>query len=195
VGEIGFFGFGLTVVSSTGIVPPGAAEIQVNPSADERLARLTFSSPQFNVPSGAAYQILIFYSVDPHPIIDGFDLEMFSFSPVFPGFAQVDTRLCLGQAYSPLCQTDVVLSVNHTGITSDLFDSASFPPQALIGVENKVTLDAQSGGSADFDSFSNTFHTIPEPSTWLLAVSAAAAMRVFRKRQRTAFNRRRSRNA
>jgi hypothetical protein len=81
-----------------------------------------FSSPAFSVPAGARFEILISYTVDPHPIIDFAELDMFTFTPVFPGFAQIAERLCFEQDYSPDCVTSATLSVNHQGITSQTSD-------------------------------------------------------------------------
>ena len=91
-------------------------------------------------------------------------------SPVFPGEARVDTEVCPGSTF-PCPSPVLTLFVRDNGVIHKLTDSVDIsPPEVVMGVRNTFTLQAN-GASADFDSFDNRIHVVPEPGTALTALA------------------------
>jgi hypothetical protein len=184
--EIGFSDFSFSViVSGGGAVPIGASDITVTPTLVGDQAILAFASSGFSVTGSGFVTYLLAYSIDPHPILGGFDDFLIADSPTFPGLASITTDLCLGALFIEGCSepgTPESLRVFHNGITSQLTDGVTFPPLALIGVRNTIELQAN-GANADFLGFSNgVTSTVPEPGSWLLIGSGLLGARLFRRR-------------
>jgi len=188
--DVTVFSFQFISTGFGGATLATANNIQVTPvfvgGAD---ARLTFVSDLFNVATGQRALYEINYQADPHPIIDSFDDEMVTFTPVAPGSARIDTSLCIGNLFAgSACNppgTASTVSVFHLGIPpGQLTSGITFAPVALLGVRNRIDLDAIRGGSADFRSFSNTIGTtLPEPGSILLFSSGLAIIWIQRRRR------------
>jgi hypothetical protein len=183
--EVAFSGFNFAVVSAGGgAIPIAASDIVVTPTAAGLASSLTFASTGFSV-SGtefATYQVG--YTIDPHPILSGFEDVLDVSSPVFPGLVSITTDLCLGSAFTGTSclfpgVTDAV-QVFHNGIAAQLVDNTTFTPLALVGLLNTIALQAN-GASADFDRVTNTVSIVPEPTTWLLIGSGLLCSRLLRR--------------
>jgi hypothetical protein len=184
VGPINFFNFGFaTAAMSGGAVPVDATEITVSPVTAPDSYGLNYASTGFQVSTGQFIQYLLTYTSDPQPpIIHGFAMQMFVDGPVFPGEATVASEECLGFAFSgaTCAGSTVSQSVFDNGITSSLTSVQSFPPVDTLGDRTTITLDASSGGSAEFTSFSESVLT-PEPAPGPL-VGAALFVLAWRSR-------------
>jgi hypothetical protein len=188
VGGIGFGDFAFSVVDVGGNATPiTASDILVTPSSVGSTRSLTFSSPGFSVVGDEFVTYRLAYASDPHPIIRGFRDALDAESPTAPGFVTITTNLCLGGVFDELnClppATPAFVSVFHAGTTSDLVDSVSFAPLALLGVINTIELRAN-GANADFTSFTNSEDIVPEPTTWMLIGSGLSAIGLLRARGR-----------
>ena len=174
VGSLAFTDFAFSTVSSSGgAVAVTAAGITVTPVIVGAKAGLNYASAGFGVTAGQSIQYLLAYAIDDPPIIHGFELEMFTDSPVFPGIAQIDSLQCVGAVFlGTSCPgTTVLNSVFDNGATVSHLDTEFFGPAITVGNRTTITLDATSGGSANFESF-NGLAIVPEPgSFWLIAGS------------------------
>ena len=186
--EVAFNGFSFAVVSAGGgAIPIATSEIVVTPTPAGFASSLTFASTGFSVSGAEFVTYQIGYTIDPHPILSGFEDVLDVSSPVFPGLVSITTELCLGAAFTGTSclfpgVTDAV-EVFHNGIVAQLVDSTTFMPLALVGVLNTIDLQAN-GASADFASVTNTVTIVPEPATWLLIGSGLLCSRLLRRRAR-----------
>jgi MYXO-CTERM domain-containing protein len=187
--EVAFFDFDFAVLASGGgATPIGASDILVTPTFAYPLRSLEFSSAGFTVTGTESVSYLVVYSVDPHPILYGFALDMEAFSPVAPGVATVTADICIGAAFggtllAPTCgATADSLTVTHDGITPILSAASSFgAPVADVGVRSTISL-AANGASADFTSFTTSL--VPEPGFLWLAGAGALGLLSRRRRPR-----------
>ncbi len=186
IDEIGFSNFNFSVLSAGGGADPiPASAILVTPTLNGENGSLTFSSAGFSVTGSQFVTYLLGYSIDPHPIIRGFDDELDVDGPTFPGSASVTTDLCLLATFTgDLCLPPGVpasLNVFDNGVTAQLSDAVGFTPLAVIGVRNTIDLHAN-GANADFTSLTNSAVEVPEPAAWLLVSSGLLGLLVRRRR-------------
>lgn len=184
--EVAFNGFTFAVTSAGGgATPIAASDIVITPTAAGFASSLTFASTGFSVTGAEFVTYQIGYTIDPHPILSGFEDVLDASSPVFPGLASITTDLCVGAAFTGTsCLFPGVpdaVQVFHNGIVTQLVDSTTFTPVALLGVLNTIELQAN-GASADFDSVTNTVTIVPEPATFLLIGSGLLCSRLLRRR-------------
>jgi hypothetical protein len=185
VGQFSFTGFSFGVMgSSGGPAPVAASAIMVTPFQSGNEYGLTYSSNGFNVSTGQKIQYLLSYVVGDPPIIHGFATSMRTDPPMFPGIATITSDECLGANFSGSTCPDPTASetVFSNGLISVLDASQSFGPEGLIGDQTTITLDATSGGSAEFISLSEGV-LVPEPGTVvpvLLAVTVLLWLRMRR---------------
>jgi hypothetical protein len=184
LGSLNLNNFSFSVLSASGgadPIPPSA--ITVTPTFTDKF-KLNFASAGFSVVGAQAIQYLIAYTIDPPPpVLPDMELEMFAFSPVFPGFAQVTADLCVGNPFAgSVCNppgTPHTLVVNHNGIVFNSTAAVAFPPTFIVGVRDTIELDAN-GASSNFSSFENRSTLVPEPGT-LLLISATALILLPRR--------------
>ena len=195
-----FFAVGATNLTS----PLTASAITITPSitptVNGDLLGLAFSSGGFSVASGKFVNYEIRYNIDPPPdIIVEMDDQLNTNTPVSPGFAKVDTKVCVGgkwlvDSFTGLLFCDTpgtvkTLKVFHNGTPSgtvQLSDLTKFPGVHIVGVDNLIVLDAQAGGSSSITGLTNIATAAPEPSSVALVLSALGlfAARRFRSKVR-----------
>jgi len=189
-GSFTFKDFTFSVLGmSGGYTPLGAGGITVNPAAAPGMLALNFGGA-FSVTGNESVDYLITYTVDPPPIIiHGWDLDLFTFTPVAPGLASITTDLCRTSAFSgAVCPAGAAntfsLNVFHDGTGGSVTSTGvGFAPTNVVGVRSSISLDGN-GASADFASFTNTTDLIPEPSTFLLIAGGLCALGLLRRRRR-----------
>lgn len=170
-----------------GAIPLTAAQIIITPTVLPHLSTLGFSSSGFRVTGDEAVRYLIGYTADPHPEIFDYSLEMQTLTPVAPGFATIQSTLCIGEPYlQGSCEANpAVVEVFHRGGTDfDLTDSLSFRPVTFVGVRTVIDLQAR-GASSDIAGMVTGAATIPEPSSLITAACGGVALgllRYFRRR-------------
>lgn len=187
VGPYTFHDFGFSVFSSTGgPAVLGTADLTVTPVSGASKYGLNFAGtggPGFSLSSGQAVDYLLTYTVDPPPpIIWGFEMDMFTNTPVAPGFANITSSECVGAAFVGVtCGTFTVGNqVFHNGGTSfQLTDIQAIPGIDVIGTRTHIVLDATAGGSSSFTSFTQ-LTMVPEPGTLLTGLVAFGVL--FRRR-------------
>jgi hypothetical protein len=178
------FAFALVGLPTGSPAQVAATDIAVVPLTGSPVFSLTFSSPGFSVAAGQSIAYQLSYFIDPPPpVIHEFETEMWTETPVAPGFATIVTSLCIGTNFvSGVCSgTPAGLTVFHDGASHQLINSVTFAPTNALGVSNLITLDADAGGRADFAGFRNSASSIPEPGGPLL-MAAALAMLAWRRR-------------
>jgi hypothetical protein len=183
LGSVGCQFGGLTIKDFTytqvgGDVLVADTSITVTPTMGLGLD-LKFSSSAWNIPNpGHSSEYILAYTWDPGDIRSLEDV-MNTSTPVFPGFAQITTDMCLDAAFTPgpACSTSTAsMAVSHNGITANTFARTDFSPSiGILGVRNDILLNTLSGGSSQFDSLENTLFT-PEPSTLISGFAAFALM-------------------
>ena len=185
IGQLTFARFGFQTVSSSGgataITP---SQIMVTPTVSGGQYGLTYSSNAFSATAGQKIQYLLAYSIADPPIIHGFATAMKTDPPVFPGIASITSNECLGAEFTgSTCPgpTDSE-TVFSNGVVSSLSAEDFFPSVSLIDDQTTITLDASSGGSAEFQSFSESAVSSPEPAE-ALATGIALLMLLFRRRK------------
>jgi hypothetical protein len=117
---------------------------------------LIFGSPGFSVSGSEFVNYLIAFTWDPSgDIRSATDI-------LDPGVTDVGTDLCVGVAFSgtSCAGTPQTLHV-FEGVSTQLVDSVSFSPVAVVGVRNNISLQAN-GGSASFHSIEDAV-ALPEP--------------------------------
>jgi|SRR6185437_16587523 len=169
LGEFTLQGFSYAQISGTVTIP--SSSITVTPLISGNQLSLTFSSGSFNLsfPDSSVY--LLGYTWDPGDI-RSFEDILNANSPTFPGFATIDTSLCENSAFTGATCPNTIdpLQVTDNGISSTLTDTFDFSPTlSIVGVRDKITLDATAGSGAksEFTSFTNQI-VVPEPSAWVV---------------------------
>lgn len=180
-----YSGFSWTQTGTNALTPNS-----VNYSMNDSLGILDFTSSLFTVTGSDTLIYTLEYVVDPPPIIiRAFDEDLFTETPIAPGFARIPTTICLGAAFvgSTCSTTTTSVLTFHNGLpngTTRLHDSTTFVPQSEIGVMTIVDLEAN-GASSSISGFSNTIELTPEPASYLLVILGLAAIVVLaRKRAR-----------
>ncbi len=150
-----------------------------------------FDSDMFSVTGQQHVGYNLNYFIDPPPpIIPGFGDEMFTFTPIAPGYARLTTQICIdgGRFRSDLgCSKDdfFELEVFHNGLpdgTFQLFDQVKFPsPTNKIDVRNFLELNAN-GASSQISGFGNIVGHTPEPGAFVLAGAGLVALALLRRR-------------
>lgn len=184
--EIAYAGFSFSVVSSGGgAIPIAAANILMTPTVGDHVSSLAFTSAGFSVTGSQFVTYQIGYTIDPHPILFGFEEFMDASSPVFPGTATVSTSLCIGAAFiGTTCSgvLDSSVQVFHNGNTTQLADGTNFTPTAILGVLHTISLFAN-GASSDFNGVTASTTTTPEPATLVLIGSGLFGAGLLRRRR------------
>jgi hypothetical protein len=144
---------------------------------------LRFDYGGFTVTGADLLRFTITYAWDPADIRSLDDVLTVA-TPVFPGEARVDTEVCPGSPF-PCLSPVLTLSVFHNGVAMDLFESVTIsPPQTILGVSNVFSV-AANGASADFESFENRIHLIPEPAATPAVMGALLLLALRRWRHRS----------
>lgn len=169
--------------------PLDSSQIKVIPSNSGFSGGLSFLGG-FAASTAESAAYLIAFTLDPPPIIHGFESDLFTLTPKSGGRAIVITELCVGAAFSaPLLnnsckgtlETLKVFYDSSTPVpTVQLVDRVKFDYTAVLGVRNTVLLEGGLGTS-DIAGFGNTSF-IPEPST-LSLLAAGIALLLFRRRR------------
>ena len=194
--------FFFQATASTGYTPLTASSLTMTPLITARLGGetlgLSITSTGFSVTGSQFVTYDIRYNVDPPPdIIIGMDDDLLTNTPVAPGFVNVVADLCIGGRWSVssftglrICGepgTTTSLNVFHNGTptgTVQLFDGVRFPGVHILGIDNKITLNAN-GASSQILGLSNSTITTPEPATAGLLLAGFALM-AFRRSSRKA---------
>jgi hypothetical protein len=169
-----------------GLNPLAAEDIMVSPDESASALFVSFSA-DFFAGEGQSVKYSIGYLIDPPPVIIRFEESMDTFTPVAPGFATIDTTLCVGGSFP--CRGELLmLSLFHRGddSTAKLNDGVDFKPTDILGVAHLIALDggpAGGGGSADFRALHNTAHIVPEPAMIIPLAGGIAALLLLRRRR------------
>jgi hypothetical protein len=136
---------------------------------------LRFASNGFQVSGAGFANYLIGFTWDPTADIRG------AADILDPGTVDIVTNLCVDVGFRQSVCVGTPFSLHvFEGATSQLTDSVTFAPTAILGVRNNISLNAN-GGSAGFDSIENDI-TVPEPGTLFgLAAGLAILARARRK--------------
>lgn len=206
IGEFTFFNFSFlriaTLQPNSQSLLANASDITVN-FPNKAQDSLEFLSTKFDVKAGDRVQYLIGYTLDPPPpILPGFELDLFTDTPVAPGLATVTANICVGGIFffnSPNQCLDVgapgyvgtpyTAQVFHLGSTKvgsiKLKDQIFFDsPTNLIDVRILIDLDARLGGSSQVRGIGSGASPIPEPATYAL-VGAGLLAAAFLSRRRS----------
>lgn len=167
-----------------------AADIMVTP-ADGLGGWFQFESDMFSVTGNQHVGYEFSYFIDPPPpIIPGFGDEMFSQTPISPGYARLTTDVCIDGSFvsgDTVCPAEnrFQVEVFHNGLpdgTFDLFDEVRFPHLTnKIDVRNFLELNAN-GASSQINGFGNRIGVTPEPGALALAGAGLAALLLLRRR-------------
>ena len=191
-------------------IRPKASDITV--TAPSKIGEaLSFSSDKFEVNAGQKLIFIFEYTIDPPPsVIPGYETEIFAETPVFPGYANYKTQLCVGGYFggSKGC-VDVMTgeekevlaleSFYYTKSTKEVKTKSSITfaqPTFRVDVRNTLELyggpvggaiDPDTGkkvvGSSQISGVRNTVPaTVPEPMGLMLAGSGLAVLAVIRRR-------------
>lgn len=199
--QFSFFDFTFAVTSSsTGYTPLAASSINVlpalTPTAGGLLLGLAFNSTGFSVTGSDFVTYDIRYNIDPPPdeIIETSD-QLNTNTPVFPGFADVVTNVCIGGTWrgtapSPTCGSPGVTRTLHvfyntpTTRAVQTFDATTFAGVHILGIDNFITLNAN-GGSSSITGLTNNTTAAPEPATVAFAAFGLALMAARRLRSKS----------
>lgn len=196
-------------VGATAPIAPKNTEVMV--TAPSKIGdALSFSSNKFEVAAGQKLTFIFEYTIDPPPsVIPGYETEIFAETPVFPGYANYRTELCVGGFFggSKGCidvltgeekSLDALESFYYTKSTKQVKTKSSiiFPqPTFTVDVRNILELyggplggaiDPDTGkkvvGSSQISGVKNTVPaTVPEPMGLMLAGGGLAALLVLRR--------------
>lgn len=195
------------------------ASVPVRPKASDIIVTaptkigdaLGFFSDKFEVNAGQKLIFIFEYTIDPPPsVIPGYETEMFAESPVFPGYANYKTQLCVGGYFggSKGCvdvlsgEEKEVLALEtyiYTKSTKEVKTKAAITfDQPTFRVDVRNTLELYGGpvdgaidpdtkqlviGSSQISGVQNTVPSpVPEPMGLLLAGSGLAVLAVIRRR-------------
>jgi MYXO-CTERM domain-containing protein len=162
--------------SGGGVVPVTAADITITTLPSPPNFGLSLSSPGFSVSGSEFVTYLVGYTLDPSG-------DIRSASDVLdPGQTDIVTDLCVGAAFvgSSCSATPLSLHV-FEGSSTQLTDSITFAPVAILGVQHNISLDAN-GGSASFNSLTST-SMVPEPAYGLWVAASLLVLAGLRRRR------------
>lgn len=172
--------------------PLTAGDLFITPASADFETSLAVSA-DFSASRGRSISYVMFYTVDPPPIIHGSRLDMETLTPKNGGKARITMEICRGSAFKNPAETNrcdgalFTLRTFYDSSTSpdsfDLSDAVDFLPVDVIGVRITVRLDAGTGTS-DISGFSTrTYLTVPEPDTAFLSVLGLGAVGLLRRRR------------
>src|SRR5579862_7192765 len=171
IGSSGIFLYNFTFnvpSSGGGATVLTAANFNINPTFTSNVFSLNISASGLSVTSGQSVQYVIGYTWDPFDDIQSMDdlEDPPSFSS--PGSSSITSVGCLNQAFvgNSCGGSTSSVTVFDGPSTASLSGRTSFSPVTILGVQDTITLQGGSGGSASLDGFTNEV-TIPEPATWL----------------------------
>lgn len=215
IGDSGFsykdFGFTTLLVKKTddNTKVATADSININPPASITDV-LEISSGDFDVRGGDRVVYLFQYVIDPPPpIMPGYDIEMFSETPIFPGRAEATAFVCPGITKGSVQYTSeglieavqcggpgepftlpLILDVFHNGLPTGnkLFDSGLFNnPTNQMAVWIMLDLDASNpdeNGNFGSSKISGIgAGVVPEPGSFALLAAGFSALAWFRRRR------------
>jgi len=207
------FDFGVLYSSTNNPATLIASEstITISPPASI-LESIQIRSDLFSVAAGDRVVYLFHYLIDPPPpILPGYDMEMFTETPVAPGLAKAQAFLCPGGVGQPqfggspalvtslLCASfqeqvfisPYVLNVFHNGglTGNQLSDGTIFAnPTNQVDVWIQLDLDARNGGSSQIKGIGNNVpyladEPVPEPGSLVLLGAGLSALSLLRRRR------------
>ena len=156
-----------------GAVPVTDNDITVTVQSVSEGFGLKFASTGFHVSGAGFVNYLIAFTWDPTADIRG------AADILDPGTVDILTNLCVGDRFRETTCVGTPLTLHvFEGTTSQLTDSVSFAPTAILGVRNNISLNAN-GESAGFDAIENDVF-VPEPAS-LFCVAAGLAIACHRR--------------
>ncbi len=186
-----FFGFSVGATPAPVALP---TEIDVVPPSGPGKP-MEITSDKFSVSANQRVFYFLSYLIDPPPpVIGGFDMEMLTNTPVFPGSATITTDLCpdgffggplgcigtTGNFFAPL-----TIEVFHKGKATgnQLSASVTFPNLVrIVSVRHVFDLNGGGpGGTSEIRGIGTTSQIVPEPGAGILAGVAFAALALYRK--------------
>lgn len=187
IGDKVFSDFTYATLFANDATPVAAADVIVHTIAGPDIG-LTFEGEWYSTFTGVLSQTLSYTvgTVSGRPLIKDNTLTFYAYTGITSDpFASVIESKCLGAAFSPYptCGGTIAsLIVFDSPLISQDTAHLDFSPVSIVGVRNVIFVSGGTG-TAEIESFTNTFSQVPEPGLLLLLGAGASGSLVHRLRK------------